>query len=322
MELFGCARGAGRTPRAQRQASDDRHKPWRLTFFLSALRRYTLGGMYLARYDDSPVGAFDEVRWSRSVFSRPWGRCFLNVATINALGPLRSPQMVALGGLVWNPPTSCAWCGRGNRSVGAASPRFPVTCAAFYSSSPSAIKGRRGCTSTTQRLADTAYRCEPTALSPRCSVQLETPRCDGPRRSSEKSLHPLSAAGGGTSFARGLLLRSRRQAREGARPEAAVPVVVAAQEGTDGGKVRRLCRITGTSRAPAPCAKPLCRDVPQRAKALHSATCRVCIFQDAARRGPIGNCPLRLVQRGLPHRDAAAAAVLWVRGPEDQPQAP
>ena len=24
--------------------------------------RYTLGGFYLARYDDSPVGAFEEVR--------------------------------------------------------------------------------------------------------------------------------------------------------------------------------------------------------------------------------------------------------------------
>lgn len=41
---------------------------------------YTLGGVYLARYDDSPAGVFDE--------------------------------MVALGGLVWNPPTSCAWAAR------------------------------------------------------------------------------------------------------------------------------------------------------------------------------------------------------------------
>jgi len=41
---------------------------------------YTLGGLYLARYDDSPVGTFDEA--------------------------------VVLAGLVWNPPTSCAWAGR------------------------------------------------------------------------------------------------------------------------------------------------------------------------------------------------------------------
>eukprot|EP00238_Polyblepharides_amylifera_P005577 CAMPEP_0196584008 /NCGR_PEP_ID=MMETSP1081-20130531/45441_1 /TAXON_ID=36882 /ORGANISM="Pyramimonas amylifera, Strain CCMP720" /LENGTH=270 /DNA_ID=CAMNT_0041905075 /DNA_START=1 /DNA_END=813 /DNA_ORIENTATION=+ len=38
---------------------------------------YTLGGLYLARYDKSPVGPFDE--------------------------------MVVLAGLVWNAPTSCAW---------------------------------------------------------------------------------------------------------------------------------------------------------------------------------------------------------------------
>mmetsp|Transcript_20742 Transcript_20742/g.39442 ORF Transcript_20742/g.39442 Transcript_20742/m.39442 type:complete len:305 (+) Transcript_20742:198-1112(+) len=41
---------------------------------------YTLGGLYLARYDDSPAGEFDE--------------------------------MVVLAGLVWNPPTSCAWANR------------------------------------------------------------------------------------------------------------------------------------------------------------------------------------------------------------------
>ena len=41
---------------------------------------YTLGGIYLARYEDSPAGTFDE--------------------------------MVALGGLVWNAPTSCAWAAR------------------------------------------------------------------------------------------------------------------------------------------------------------------------------------------------------------------
>lgn len=41
---------------------------------------WTLGGFYLARYSNSPVGAFDE--------------------------------MVALAGLAWNFPTSCAWAAR------------------------------------------------------------------------------------------------------------------------------------------------------------------------------------------------------------------
>lgn len=41
---------------------------------------YTLGGVYMARYDSSPCGKLDEV--------------------------------VILGGLVWNPPTSCAWASR------------------------------------------------------------------------------------------------------------------------------------------------------------------------------------------------------------------
>ncbi|GBF90992.1 hypothetical protein Rsub_03847 [Raphidocelis subcapitata] len=41
---------------------------------------WTLGGVYLARYEDSPVGAFDEC--------------------------------VVMAGLVWNAPLSCAWAGR------------------------------------------------------------------------------------------------------------------------------------------------------------------------------------------------------------------
>ncbi|GFR40693.1 hypothetical protein Agub_g1284, partial [Astrephomene gubernaculifera] len=49
-------------------------------FKLVELGGYTLGGFYLARYEDSPVGAFDE--------------------------------LVAMAGLVWNPPTSCAWAAR------------------------------------------------------------------------------------------------------------------------------------------------------------------------------------------------------------------
>ncbi|KAA8529996.1 hypothetical protein F0562_034400 [Nyssa sinensis] len=41
---------------------------------------YTLGGFFLASYDDSPVGNFDE--------------------------------LVVIAGIVWNPPTSCAWAAR------------------------------------------------------------------------------------------------------------------------------------------------------------------------------------------------------------------
>ncbi|XXG41757.1 hypothetical protein AAC387_Pa01g2157 [Persea americana] len=41
---------------------------------------YTLGGFFLARYNDSPVGRFDE--------------------------------LVVIAGIVWNPPTSCAWAAR------------------------------------------------------------------------------------------------------------------------------------------------------------------------------------------------------------------
>ncbi|XP_009767405.1 protein NEOXANTHIN-DEFICIENT 1 [Nicotiana sylvestris] len=41
---------------------------------------YTLGGFFLASYDDSPAGFFDE--------------------------------LVVIAGLVWNPPTSCAWAAR------------------------------------------------------------------------------------------------------------------------------------------------------------------------------------------------------------------
>ncbi|PKA46401.1 hypothetical protein AXF42_Ash020292 [Apostasia shenzhenica] len=41
---------------------------------------YTLGGFFLASYDDSPVAMFDE--------------------------------LVVIAGIVWNPPTSCAWAAR------------------------------------------------------------------------------------------------------------------------------------------------------------------------------------------------------------------
>eukprot|EP01023_Acetabularia_acetabulum_P019151 TRINITY_DN19708_c2_g1_i1.p1 TRINITY_DN19708_c2_g1~~TRINITY_DN19708_c2_g1_i1.p1 ORF type:complete len:271 (+),score=44.66 TRINITY_DN19708_c2_g1_i1:83-895(+) len=49
-------------------------------FKIVELFGYTLGGFYLARYSDSPVGAFDE--------------------------------LVVLSGLVWNESTSCAWAAR------------------------------------------------------------------------------------------------------------------------------------------------------------------------------------------------------------------
>uniref|UniRef100_A0A0E0EZJ3 Uncharacterized protein n=1 Tax=Oryza meridionalis TaxID=40149 RepID=A0A0E0EZJ3_9ORYZ len=55
---------------------------------------YTLGGMFLARYDDSPAGKFDEVS-SRLAFSFS-GDLFL------------SHSLVVIAGIVWNPPTSCA----------------------------------------------------------------------------------------------------------------------------------------------------------------------------------------------------------------------
>ncbi|XP_039035559.1 protein NEOXANTHIN-DEFICIENT 1-like isoform X2 [Hibiscus syriacus] len=42
--------------------------------------RYTLGGFFLANYDHSPAGVFDE--------------------------------LVVIAGIVWNPPTSCAWAAR------------------------------------------------------------------------------------------------------------------------------------------------------------------------------------------------------------------
>ncbi|KAL3163068.1 hypothetical protein ABBQ32_009491 [Trebouxia sp. C0010 RCD-2024] len=55
-----------------------KHTPAELP--LVSLFGYTLGGFYLARYSDSPVGAFDE--------------------------------LVVISGLIWNFPTSCAWAAR------------------------------------------------------------------------------------------------------------------------------------------------------------------------------------------------------------------
>ncbi len=71
---------------------------------------YTLGGVYLARYEDSPAGTFDE--------------------------------MVALGGLVWNAPTSCAWAARvfvsdaGARAHGVKTCGLPSAFATFAEKPP------------------------------------------------------------------------------------------------------------------------------------------------------------------------------------------
>ncbi|XP_045801061.1 protein NEOXANTHIN-DEFICIENT 1 isoform X1 [Trifolium pratense] len=82
---------------------------------------YTLGGFFLASYEDSPVGAFDE--------------------------------LVVIAGLVWNRPTSCAWatkvyvnnneaCSHGRKDVGLPSQvaRFSKTITAVSSQS----RGRSG----------------------------------------------------------------------------------------------------------------------------------------------------------------------------------
>ncbi|BBG93830.1 hypothetical protein Prudu_001958 [Prunus dulcis] len=50
--------------------------------------RYTLGGFFLANYDDSPAGVFDESLTGPRLFS--------------------PSQLVVIAGLVWSPPTSCA----------------------------------------------------------------------------------------------------------------------------------------------------------------------------------------------------------------------
>ncbi|PWZ54663.1 Protein NEOXANTHIN-DEFICIENT 1 [Zea mays] len=78
---------------------------------------YTLGGMFLARYHDSPAGEFDE--------------------------------LVVIAGIVWNPPTSCAWaarvlvnsveaCRHGRKEVG-----LPSHVATFSSKNEAASLGDR-----------------------------------------------------------------------------------------------------------------------------------------------------------------------------------
>ncbi|KAI7836283.1 hypothetical protein COHA_009832 [Chlorella ohadii] len=79
---------------------------------------WTLGGFYLARYSDSPVGAFDEC--------------------------------VALAGLAWNFPTSCAWAARvyvndrDARDHGIASVGLPSRMASFKALPLPALQGGGG----------------------------------------------------------------------------------------------------------------------------------------------------------------------------------
>ncbi|KAJ4850110.1 hypothetical protein Tsubulata_004535 [Turnera subulata] len=65
---------------------------------------YTLGGFFLARYEDSPVGMFDEVYIQYSLFSVGCS-CSRFVYIFHLL-------LVVIAGTVWNPPTSCAWAAR------------------------------------------------------------------------------------------------------------------------------------------------------------------------------------------------------------------
>lgn len=82
------------------------------------LHSYTLGGFYLARYDDSPCGAFDE--------------------------------LVALAGIAWDPPVSAAWAAKvlvsnaEARSHGRRACGLPSAAASFSSSVPSSSSSAAG----------------------------------------------------------------------------------------------------------------------------------------------------------------------------------
>lgn len=84
---------------------------------LVSLFGYTLGGVYLARYSDSPVGPFDE--------------------------------LVAMAGLVWNWPLSCAWAARvyvndkAARDHGLDSVGLPSKLASFCQDTSAHLPGRR-----------------------------------------------------------------------------------------------------------------------------------------------------------------------------------
>lgn len=78
------------------------------------VRRYTLGGFYLARYTDSPVGAFDEVcaaARQRHASAHDGAKNGHSAVIFKAL-TVSCLQLVAVAGLVWNFPGSCAWAAR------------------------------------------------------------------------------------------------------------------------------------------------------------------------------------------------------------------
>jgi len=112
---------------------------------------YTLGGLYLARYDSSPAGAFDE--------------------------------LVALAGLVWNAPTSCAWAARvyvnseSARRHGLEEVGLPSHLARFTAGGAAASRGSWwGQAETSRQLDITAGK------QPVCSLRLpELRRPAGPR---------------------------------------------------------------------------------------------------------------------------------------------
>ncbi|XP_050898041.1 protein NEOXANTHIN-DEFICIENT 1 isoform X2 [Lathyrus oleraceus] len=85
---------------------------------------YTLGGFFLASYEDSPVGVFDEVMFFQSIdFLKQFSDKIYSKRFCDGL------QLVVIAGLVWNRPTSCAWatkvyvnsseaCSHGRKDVG------------------------------------------------------------------------------------------------------------------------------------------------------------------------------------------------------------
>ncbi|XP_048618390.1 protein NEOXANTHIN-DEFICIENT 1-like isoform X2 [Brassica napus] len=76
---------------------------------------YTLGGFFLASYDDSPAGVFDEVSSCLSFTTSYLLKLYHPTTFFNRLSLLLFvfvSQLVMIAGIVWNPPTSCAWAAR------------------------------------------------------------------------------------------------------------------------------------------------------------------------------------------------------------------
>lgn len=73
---------------------------------------YTLGGFFLANYDESPAGVFDEVGTYisfGSVFDFAIIVKVMQLVTNRTCPFIFSIQLVVIAGLVWSPPTSCAY---------------------------------------------------------------------------------------------------------------------------------------------------------------------------------------------------------------------